>query len=238
MTNQPNAAAQFADFEFAALSQATNYRAALLRDFHPHLRGNVLEVGAGIGQITEGLLKNPQIRKLLSIEPESSFCNQLRARFPQLDLLQGTVDSLQLESGWNAILSINVLEHIETDTEELASYHRLLHPTHGVLCLFVPARPEIYAPLDKDFGHFRRYTKLGLRTKLATAGFRITRCHYYNFWGYFAWWLSFCLLKKRSFDVAAVQLYDRMIFPVSHWLELHICPPPIGQSLLVEAIAQ
>jgi SAM-dependent methyltransferase len=238
MTNQPNASAQSADFEFAALGQATNYRAALLRDFHSYLRGNVLEVGAGIGQITEGLLKNPQIRKLLSIEPESSFCHQLRARFPQLDLLQGTVESLQLGSGWNAILSINVLEHIEADAEELAAYHRLLLPTRGVLCLFVPARPEIYAPLDKDFGHFRRYTKLGLQTKLANAGFRVTRCHYYNFWGYFAWWMSFCLLKKRSFDVTAVRVYDRMIFPVSHWLELHICPPPIGQSLIVEAIAQ
>ncbi len=238
MTNQPNAAAQSADFEFAALSKANNYRAALLRNFHLYLCGNVLEVGAGIGQITAGLLENPRVRKLLSIEPRADFCAQLHARFPQLDLLQGTIDNLQPGSDWNAILSINVLEHIEADREELASYHRLLRPARGTLCLFVPARPEIYAPLDKDFGHFRRYTKLGLRTKLEEAGFRIVRCQYFNFCGYFAWWINFCLLKKRSFDVAAVQLYDRLIFPVSDCVESHVCPPPIGQSLIVEAVAQ
>jgi SAM-dependent methyltransferase len=238
MTNQPNAAAQTADFEFAALSKAANYRAALLRNFHPYLCGNVLEVGAGIGQMTAGLLENPRIQKLLSIEPESGFCAQLRARFPQLDLLQGTVDNLQPGSDWNAILSINVLEHIEADQEELAAYHRLLLPARGTLCLFVPARPEIYAPLDKDFGHFRRYTKPGLQTKLEQAGFKIVRCQYYNFIGYFAWWMNFCLLKKRSFDVDAVQFYDRVIFPISSFLESRICSPPIGQSVIVAAIAQ
>ena len=60
---------------------------------------------------------------------------------------------------WNAILSINVLEHIESDADELATYFRLLKPARGALCLFVPARPDIYAPIDKDFGHFRRYTR-------------------------------------------------------------------------------
>jgi SAM-dependent methyltransferase len=238
MTNQPNATAQSADFEFAALSKATNYRAALLRNFDQYLCGNVLEVGAGIGQITAELLEKPRVRKLLSIEPQASYCSQLRAQFPQLDLLQGTIVNLQPGLEWNAILSVNVLEHIEADREELAAYHRLLLPAHGALCLFVPARPEIYAPLDKDFGHFRRYTKVGLRTRLEEAGFRIVRCQYYNFFGYFAWWISFCLLKKRFFDVTAVQLYDRVIFPVSNYLESHICPPPIGQSLIVTAIAQ
>ena len=33
MTNQPNSFAQTAEFEFAALNEAKNYRLALLRDF-------------------------------------------------------------------------------------------------------------------------------------------------------------------------------------------------------------
>jgi len=45
------------DFEFAALSEARNYRDALLREFAAHLRGRVLEVGAGVGQITGGCCK-------------------------------------------------------------------------------------------------------------------------------------------------------------------------------------
>jgi hypothetical protein len=236
MTSPPNALAQTADFEFAALHEARNYRQALMRDFEPYLRDNVLEIGAGIGQITDELRQMPKIQKLLSVEPDAAFCARFSARFPQQDLHQGTVADLQPRTPWNAILSINVLEHIETDKEELAGYCRLLQPAMGALCLFVPARPEIYAPIDRDFGHFRRYTRPELRRKLEEAGFQLVQLRYYNFVGYFAWWVSFCLLKKRSFDVAAVRFFDRAIFPVVHGLESRVCQPPFGQSLLAVAI--
>ena len=102
MTHQPNSFAQTADFEFAALNEAKNYRLALLRDFGPHLRGNVLEVGAGIGQITSELAQMAKIEKLLSIEPHAAFCAQFRARLPRLDLLEGTVGDLKAEANWDA----------------------------------------------------------------------------------------------------------------------------------------
>jgi len=238
MTTRPNAIAQTEDFEFAALAEAKNYRAALLQDYRSYLRGNVLEVGCGIGQITSELLKTAEIKKVLSIEPDAAFCAQLRARLPDHELLHGTVADLKSALPWDAVLSINVLEHIENDMEELNSYHRLLQPSSGALCLFVPARPEIYAPIDKDFGHFRRYTRPELRKKLETAGFKVKHLRYYNFVGYFLWWLNFRILKKRSFDVTAVRLFDRAIFPVVHGFESRIFPPPIGQSLMVIAVAE
>ncbi|MGC1462870.1 MAG: class I SAM-dependent methyltransferase [Terracidiphilus sp.] len=233
-----NELAQTADFEFAALNEAVNYRNALLRDFQSHLKGSVLEVGAGIGQISSELHKIAEIKTLLSIEPDAGFCARFRADLPQLGLHQGTASDLESETHWNAILSVNVLEHIEKDEEELAVYHRLLQPARGALCLFVPARPEIYAPIDRDFGHFRRYTRPELRKKLEGAGFRLVSFRYYNMVGYFAWWLNFCVLKKRSFDVGSVRLFDRVIFPVVHGFESHICAPPIGQSLMVVGVAK
>jgi len=238
MTSPPNTMAQTADFEFSALSEATNYRRALLRDFDSHLQGNVLEVGAGIGQITSDLLTRPQIKKLISIEPDGAFCTRIREKFPEHDLLQGTVNELESEIDWNAILSINVLEHIEEDEAELATYFRLLQPARGALCLFVPARPEIYARIDRDFGHFRRYTRPELRKKLEGAGFELALFRYFNFVGYFAWWFSFCLLKKRSFEVSAVRFFDKAIFPAVHSFESNICAPPFGQSLMAIAIAR
>lgn len=225
------------DFQFDALSEAHNYRSALLHELGPFLRGNVIEVGAGIGQIACQLGKKREIEKLTSIEPNRSFCNYIRDHFPDLDLLHGTIDDLNLENGWNALLSVNVLEHIETDQNELASYHRLLRSAHGALCLFVPARPELYAPIDRDFGHFRRYTRTGLRQKLEAAGFTVERLRYYNVVGYVAWWINFCLLKKRAFDPNSVRFFDRAIFPAVHWSETHISAPPFGQSLLAVAIA-
>ena len=237
MTAEPNATASTSDFEFAALSEAKNYRAALLHDFASHLYGNVLEVGSGTGQITAELRRIPQIQKLLSIEPEPSFCAYTRAQLPGLELIQGTIEDVKSDGRWNAILSINVLEHIEDDGMELAAYHRLLTKEKGALCLFVPARPEIYAPIDRDFGHFRRYTRLDLQRKLKRAGFRVGQLKYYNSVGYLAWWLNFCFLKRRAFDIASVRFFDRAIFPLVHGFESRICAPPIGQSLMGVAIA-
>lgn len=226
------------DFEFAALSQAKNYRDALLREFSGHLRGRVLEVGSGVGQITGGLLQNPAITKLVSIEPHPGFYDRLRASFPGHTIIHGTIGDLQGDEDWNAVVSINVLEHIEKDEDELKSYQRHLAGRNGTLCLFVPARPEIYSRIDADFGHFRRYTKPELRQKLERAGFQILRLRYYNFAGYFAWWLNFCLLQKQHFNAGAVRLFDRFIFPPTHAFESRVCPPFIGQSLLATARAK
>jgi SAM-dependent methyltransferase len=235
MSGAPNSMATTGDFEFEALGKARNYREALFAEFGPFLRGDVVEVGAGIGQMTERLTRLPGVQRTVAVEPDSRFCAQHRAQFPEHDLIEGTSANLPAGADWNAILSVNVLEHIEDDRGELRRYAALLRERHGALCLFVPARPEIYALIDKDFGHFRRYTRVELREKLEQAGFAISRLHYFNAVGYFAWWFNFCLLKKRSFERGKVWFYDRAIFPAVHAVESRILRPPFGQSLLAVA---
>jgi SAM-dependent methyltransferase len=237
MSAEPNSMATTEDFEFDALAQARNYRQALFAEFGPFLRGDVVEIGAGIGQMTEHLLRLPGVKRTVAVEPDSRFCARHRAQFPKHHLIEGTAASLPAEDDWDAILSINVLEHIEDDRGELKRYAALLRERRGALCLLVPARPEIYAPIDKDFGHFRRYMRGELRQKLRAAGFAIERLHYYNCAGYFAWWFNFCLLKKRCFEKEKVWFYDRAIFPVVHAMESRIIRPPFGQNLLAVARA-
>jgi SAM-dependent methyltransferase len=234
----PNALTVSEDFEFGALSLADNYRKALLREFSAPLHGNVLEVGAGIGQLTEVLLKKHYITRLASIEPHANFYRQLVEKFPGHTIIHGTFQDIDRGDDWDAVLSINVLEHIKDDEVELQNYFHCLSKNIGTLCLFVPARPEIYSQIDEDFGHFRRYTRRDLREKLERAGFQILRMRYYNIAGYFAWWLNFCLLKKRHFNPASVRFFDRFIFPSVYKFESRVCPPFVGQSLLVEARAQ
>jgi SAM-dependent methyltransferase len=233
----PNAAAATEDFEFAALNQARNYREALIKEFSPSLHGDVLEIGAGIGQITGLLRQLPQISRVLSVEPDANFAAYFRAAHPDAQLIEGTIEQAPADAEWDGILSINVLEHIEADEAELARYAAALSGRRGALCLFVPARPEIYAPIDKDFGHFRRYTRPELRRKLQAAGYAIERLTYFNCAGYFAWWLNFCVLKRREFEVSKVRAFDRLIFPLVHTIESSVMRPPFGQSLLAIARA-
>jgi SAM-dependent methyltransferase len=235
MSACPNERAQTEDFEFAALSQADNYRRALLDEFARHLHGAVIEVGAGVGQFSRLLEGLPEITRLLCLEPDRRFIGPLQAGLRRAEVREGTSGILPESEPWDAVVSVNVLEHIEEDGRELARYRRLLAARRGTLCLFVPARPELFAPLDKDFGHFRRYTRASLRASLEQAGFQVRKLRYYNLAGYFAWWLSFCLLKKRQFNPKAVRAFDRWIFPWVHTLETRLCAPPIGQSLLAVA---
>ncbi len=233
----PNAAAAKVDFEFEALREARNYRTALIREFRSWLTGDVIEVGAGIGQMTAHLRELPDIRRLIAIEPDANLCRQHRETVPGHELYEGIITDAPAGAEWDAILSINVLEHIERDAQELARYASLLRARHGVFCVLVPARPEIYAPIDRDFGHFRRYTRPELRQKLEDAGFRVERLCYFNFVGYFAWWLNFRVLGKRIFEIGKVRFYDRAIFPIVHFLESTVARPPIGQSLIAIARA-
>lgn len=238
MKESPNENAVSSDFEFEALRAAQNYRRALLRLFDPHLSGRVIEIGAGIGQFTGQLIKLPRIQHLLSIEPNPQFCAEFRRAQPGQALLEGVISSMTDPGPWHGVLSINVLEHIRDDEDELNSYFKLLRKERGKLCLFVPARQEIYAPIDRDFGHHRRYSRPELRKKLERAGFKPLRLHYFNFTGYFLWWLNFCALRQRKFDVRSVRLFDRFIFPCTFGLESHLCWPPLGQSLVAVASAE
>ncbi len=224
-----------ADFEFAALREAVRYRAALVEEFRPWLRGEVLEVGAGIGQMTAELARVPGITRLVAVEPEVSYCAEMRSTLRGPEILHGTVEDVPVGAAWDALVSINVLEHIERDQAELDAYANLLRPRRGVLCLFVPARPELFAPIDRDFGHHRRYTRKSLAPKLRQAGFEILRLHYFNFIGYFAWWFNFRLLGQRKFSPAGVRWFDRFLFPLGHRVGSALVRPPIGQSLIAVA---
>jgi len=226
---------QTSDFEFEALREARNYRAVLFEEFGQFLRGDVLEIGAGIGQLTQHLRQLPNVKRTMAIEPGAAYCARHREQFPGHELIEGTVADLPPGTHWDAVLSVNVLEHIREDETELRRYAELLRLRRGVLCLFVPARPEIYAPIDRDFGHFRRYTAPELQAKLMRAGFDVEHLHYFNFTGYFAWWLNFCVLKKRTFEVGKVRFYDRAVFPIIHALESKFLRPPVGQSLIATA---
>ena len=234
--SQPNATASTADFEFAALSEAKNYRSAIVSEFAPYLTGRVLEVGAGIGQTSEAILSLPGIIELVCIEPDEGFQQGFRHRLPQTRLVAGTTADIHPEEVYDGAVMVNVLEHIEDDLAELVRLHGLLSPAKGHLCLLIPARQEIFSNLDAHFGHFRRYDRSGLREKLESVGFQIKLVSYFNFVGYFAWLMRFRLMKKMTFEIEQVRFFDRMIFPPCHWLESRICRPPIGQSVI--AVAQ
>ena len=232
-TRQPMPASE--TYEFEALAAAVNYRRAILDEFRPFLVGDVIEVGAGVGQTTVELRRSQGVRRVTAVEPVAEFCRVLRQRQVAHDVVQGTSGDIVAGAEYDAVVSVNVLEHIEDDMAELSRYKQLLGKRRGHLCLFVPARPELFAPLDERFGHYRRYRRSILRAKLDQAGFDVVAMRYFNFPGYFLWWIEFKILKQRAFNPRKVAMFDRLAFPLIRWVETRIVSPPLGQSILAVA---
>jgi SAM-dependent methyltransferase len=226
------------EFEFQALWNAKNYRAAIEKEFVPYLRGEVLEAGSGIGQFSNNILRCPNVKNLICVEPNEEFIKRHKVNNNVEQHVHGIAQSLLGSTHVDAIVSVNVLEHIQDDQNELNTYLQLLSKKQGHLCLLVPARPEIYAQIDRRFGHFRRYTKPELQDKISKAGFIVEKIFYYNFIGYFAWWFVFCFLKSYSFNPGSVRLFDRFIFPPVNWIERFVFRPPFGQSIVLIARSQ
>jgi SAM-dependent methyltransferase len=219
------------EFEFAALSEARNYRKAIASIFRPFVTGETLEVGCGIGQFTQDLQQLSPGAKITGLEPDPAFHSDFTRNNPTITLFKGTAQ--QIGGSWDCIVSVNVLEHIEEDVREIQTYQRLLRKG-GHLCIFVPARQEIYAALDAKFGHHRRYSKAQLKGRLEQGGLQVVLLEYFNPVGYISWFIVCKLMQRKSFSVGSVQLFDRWILPASLALG-RVSGNPIGQSLILVA---
>jgi len=219
------------EFEFGPLCEARNYRKAIVSVFGPFARGNTLEVGCGIGQFTQDLQKYSPSAKITGLEPDPAFHANFRQNNPDIPLLKGTAQ--EVAGQWDCIVSVNVLEHIKDDLAEIQTYKLLLR-NGGHLCIFVPARQEIFSAVDAKFGHFRRYSREGLRSRLEAGGFRVLTLQYFNPIGYFTWLVACKLLRRQTFSLGSIKLFDRWILPVSLTAG-RLLGNPIGQSLILVA---
>lgn len=221
-------------FELEAMSGALNYRRTILNIFDPYLGGDILEVGGGVGFFSESLASRAATKSLCVIEPDPASRKHIDKRCGNADVRGGTAADLPEGDRFDSIVSINVLEHIEDDLAELKIYREHLTPA-GFFCLFVPARMELFAPIDADFGHHRRYDKKSLRRLLEAAGYNIVKLHYFNFAGYVLWFINFVLFRQKTFSLRKVRLNDRFVFPITRFVEQIVGAPLIGQSLIVIA---
>jgi SAM-dependent methyltransferase len=114
-----------------------------------------------MGTITRRLVDRYPDLTLVALEPADNVFADLSAYAalnPRVTALQTTLADYQPEPGerFDAILYLNVLEHIDDDAEELRLAAAALRPGGAVL-VFGPAMERLYSELDYRAGHYRRY---------------------------------------------------------------------------------
>ena len=213
------------------LSLAVHYNRWIFNMMLPHLGDRVLEVGCGIGNMTEQLAKG---RRVLATDIQNNYLKQARQKlgkhkniqFRQMNFEKPI--SITKSFKPNTIVCVNVLEHIQGDVRFLTECFRML-PPGGKLLIFVPALQFLFGSMDAQYGHFRRYSKSELESKMKESGFMIPGVRYLNLLGIFGWWWNGKILKKSIVPLGQILIYDQIIRWVAHfekWL-----PKPIGLSL-------
>jgi glycosyltransferase involved in cell wall biosynthesis len=222
-----------------SLTGTPQYLSWLTRVLRPHLGDTVLEIGAGLGNLTGRLMA----RKLnyVAVEKDPLYLHALRNRF--LRTPNVTVSALDPENpadyaAWaekfESALCVNVLESVQDPAAVLSSVRGCLKPGGNVIVL-VPQGPGLYGSLDLAMGHKRRFSSGEVRDLLERAGFGVEQLHQLNKIGAVSWWIYGKLLGRKRIAKAALKLFDKTVWT---WRRIDGLLPWRGLSLVVIAKRQ
>ena len=216
----------YAGSELEIFEKAVHWKRYFARHMAPYIRGDVLEAGAGIGANLK-IFAHLDFRRWTCLEPD----RELAERLPGGTRYETVVGTLQDLPGrrFDAILYIDVLEHIEDDRAELRRAAAHLNPGGAVIVLS-PAHQWLFTPFDAAIGHFRRYSK----RSLAAAGppeLSREKLIYLDAVGMAASAANRLFLKSAMPTNAQIQTWDRLMVPLSRFLD-PLLGYQVGKSVL------
>jgi len=200
----------------------------------PFIGNRILEVGSGWGSFTKffasrELVVGVDINKDYIERLKKIYTNQDNCIFIPSDISRVSSDELK-KFNIDTVVIMNVLEHIENDSEILKLFYDVL-VEKGHIVILVPAFNFIYGTLDKYLCHKRRYTSRVLRRLSQEAGFSITKIFYLNFFSMFGWFFTGRIFLRRRIPFFSIKIYN-LLFPIFRFFEDHF-HFPVGQSIVL-----
>ena len=218
------------------LTGTPQYLSWLARKLRPFVGDNVLEVGAGIGNLSGRLMG----RRLLYVagEKDPLHLHALRNRFLRTPNVvvqridpEVPEDLAGLESCFDTALCVNVLEYVENPAAVLRSLHATLKPG-GAVVVLVPNGPGLYGSLDRSLGHKRRFHPVEMRKLFESQGLSVEQVYQFNRAGAPPWWAYGKIFSSRSINKPVLKLFDKTVWI---WRRLDGLMPWPGLSLILVA---
>lgn len=192
-----------------------NYYAGFIKKY---LVKDVMEVGAGIGETTHSLCDGTQ-QSWLCVEPDAELTKEIALKkesgyLPSfIEIVTDTLEGVAAHRKFDAIIYIDVIEHIEKDSSELEKASSFLKPG-GHLIVLVPAHNYLFSEFDKSIGHYRRYNKKML-AEAAPKELKQIDLRYLDSVGLFASLANKWFLKQEYPELKQIKFWDNYIIPVS-----------------------
>lgn len=214
---------------------ARRYNAWQYDRIAPYIGHRVLEVGSGVGNISQHIISDNRELVILT-DTDPYYRNELRSRFGSQQKVM--IDTLTLpdagagqrfaDSRLDTVVALNVVEHIEDDVGSIRTMGELVG-RGGKVIVLVPALTWLYGSLDEELHHYRRYGRRSLATTIDAAGLELDQLFWFNIVGVAGWWLNAVVRRKPRIPVAQLRTFDSLV----PFLRLEDkLPIPLGQSLI------
>lgn len=220
--------------ELELFAHAINWKRYWGGKIAPFMGDRILEVGAGIGGTT-AVLCDEDYDYWLGLEPDGQMVADLQARqqqgaFPACCAFrEGTVATLADDEKFDSALYIDVLEHIEDDTEEIEQVAEHIAPG-GYIIVLSPAFQFLYSEFDHAIGHYRRYTRSMLR-QITPPHFDTCLSIYLDSLGMLLSLGNRIMLRAPTPTLRQIKLWDRIFVPASRLTD-RLCLHALGRSVL------
>lgn len=185
----------------------------------PYCKGKILEIGSGVGNISEYFLENKA--DILLTDIRDGYCAALLAKFADQSSLLG-IETMNLVDedfdkkfakhfgSFDTVFALNVVEHIFDDQLAVSNCNKLLK-SGGKLIVLVPAYQWLYNNFDTELEHYRRYTRKQLESIFTNNSFNIFRSQYFNAAGIAGWFVSGKLLHHSIIPTWQIRLYNSLV---------------------------
>ncbi len=221
------------------MGEVDKYADWQFEQLRPYLKGDVLEVGAGIGTMTGRILLLPGIVSCSVTEINPNNLAVLKRKFPSACRFMADADlektpDPRFMSAFDTVLSVNVMEHVEDDRLFFRNCCKCLRPDGNIIKL-VPAKKSLFGTVDEADNHYRRYEPGDLRELANENKLEVSKLSYFNLIGAFGWFYHGKILKTRVHGKGDLKFFNAMV-PI---LKLEkLVPLPFGLSLLMVARKQ
>ena len=148
-----------------------NLIVSALKKFFPDAQ-SFLEVGCGTGYVLSGVAAHCQHLSLNGSELSDKGLKFAAERVPHAKFFQMDALNIPFDKEFDVVGTFDVVEHIEQDTVALAEIRKAIKHGGGIM-VAVPQHMWLWSERDSLAGHFRRYTKHELASKLGSVGFEV-----------------------------------------------------------------
>jgi 2-polyprenyl-3-methyl-5-hydroxy-6-metoxy-1,4-benzoquinol methylase len=222
-----------------SLERAQSFNRWMADAIRPHVGARVLEIGAGIGNITSWLLPR-DLYVASDINPNYlAYLKNLALGKPYLAVdridLEDPLSFAPWQGRFDTVVCLNVLEHVRDPLIALANMRSALSPG-GRLVVYVPQGQRLYSSLDEVLGHRCRYAKSMLAGELAESGFALESMHDFNRFGVPGWILNGKLLGRRRFSRFQLKVYNLLV-PILKRLDRAVPWPGLGIIAVARRVA-